>query len=79
MPDDIPEKILETGGEGIGVAAALTQCALTSSNSEAFRMMQQGGVKIDGETISDRTLQLAPGFRGVLQVGKRKFCQVTVK
>jgi len=78
MPEDIPEKILETGGEGIGIAAALTQCALTSSNSEAFRMIQQGGVKIDGESISDRTLKLEPGFTGILQVGKRKFCRVKV-
>jgi tyrosyl-tRNA synthetase len=79
MPDDIPEKTLGTAGEGIGIAAALSQCGLTSSNSEAFRMIQQGGVKIDGEKISDRTLRLDPGFKGILQVGKRKFCKATVK
>ena len=78
MPDDIAEKTLQTAGEGIGIAAALSQCGLTSSNSEAFRMIQQGGVKIDGEKISDRTLRLQPGFSGILQVGKRKFCKVTV-
>jgi len=79
MPDDIPEKTLETGGDGIGIAAALSQCGLTSSNSEAFRMIQQGGVKIDGEKVSDRTLRLEAGFRGILQVGKRKFCQAHVQ
>ena len=79
MPEDIPEKSLETGGEGIGIAAALTQCGLTSSNSEAFRMLKQGAVRIDGESISDRSLQLAPGFKGILQVGKRKFCNAHVK
>ena len=78
MPDDIAEKTLETGGDGIGIAAALSQCGLTSSNSEAFRMIQQGGVRIDGEKVSDRTLQLPPGFDGVLQVGKRKFCKAHV-
>jgi tyrosyl-tRNA synthetase len=78
MPEDMPEKALDTGGEGIGVAAALTRCGLTSSNSEAFRMIQQGAVRIDGERISDRTLQLNPGFNAVLQVGKRKFCRFTV-
>jgi tyrosyl-tRNA synthetase len=78
MPDDIAEKTLQTAGEGIGIAAALSQCGLTSSNSEAFRMIQQGGVKIDGEKISDRTLRLQPGFSGILQVGKRKFCKATV-
>lgn len=79
MPEDIEEKTLNVGAEGIGIAAALTQCGLTSSNSEAFRMVQQGGVKIDGEKVSDRSLQLQHGFAGILQVGKRKFCKVNVK
>jgi len=79
MPEDIPEKTLDTGGEGIGIAAALTQCGLTSSNSEAFRMVQQGGVRIDGEKVSDRSLKLESGFEGILQVGKRKFCKAHVK
>jgi tyrosyl-tRNA synthetase len=79
MPEDIPEKTLDSGGAGIGIATALTQCRLTSSNSEAFRMIQQGGVRIDAEKISDRSLQLEAGFEGILQVGKRKFCKVNVK
>jgi tyrosyl-tRNA synthetase len=79
MPEDIPAKTLETGGEGIGIAAALGQCGLTSSNSEAFRMIQQGGVRIDGDKVSDRSLVLNPGFSGVLQVGKRKFCRANVR
>ena len=79
MPEDIPEKTLDTGAEGIGLAAALTQCGLTSSNSEAFRMVQQGGVKIDSEKISDRSFRLETGFEGILQVGKRKFCKAYVK
>jgi tyrosyl-tRNA synthetase len=77
-PDVIPEKVLETGGDGIGIAAALSRCGLTSSNSEAFRMIQQGGVRIDGEKVSDRSLMLAAGFEGVLQVGKLKFCRARV-
>jgi tyrosyl-tRNA synthetase len=79
MPEDIPEKTLDSDGQGIGIAAALTQCGLTSSNSEAFRMLKQGGVRIDGESISDRSLQLAAGFEGILQVGKRKFCKAHVE
>ena len=79
MPEDIPEKSLSTGGEGVGIAAALTQCGLTASNSEAFRMIKQGGVKIDGVKVSDRGLQLEPGFGGILQVGKRRFCKATVE
>jgi tyrosyl-tRNA synthetase len=79
MPEDMPERSLDTDGEGIGIASALTQCGLTSSNSEAFRMIQQGGVRIDGEKVDDRSLFLPAGFSGVLQVGKRKFCKADVR
>ena len=79
MPDDIPEKMLEGGEQGVGIANALTQCGLTSSNSEAFRMIKQGGVRIDGEKVSDRSLHLQVGFKGILQVGKLKFCKANVK
>jgi len=79
MPDEIPEKTLETGGDGIGIATALRQCGLTSSNSEAFRKMQEGGVRIDGEKVTDRGLLLPPGFEGVMQVGKLKFCKLRVR
>lgn len=79
MPDDIPEKTLNTDGEGIGIAAALSQCGLTASNSEAFRLIKQGGVRIDGEKVSDRGLTLQPGFEGILQVGKLKFCRASIQ
>ena len=79
MPDDIPEKTLQGGEGGIGIANALTQCGLTSSNSEAFRMIKQGGVRIDGDKVSDRSLHLQPGFSGILQVGKLKFCKANVE
>ncbi len=76
MPEDIPEKTLPAGDQGLGIAAALTACGLTSSNSEAFRMIKQGAVKIDGARIDDRALTLQAGFEGVLQVGKRKFARL---
>ena len=79
MPDDIPEKTLQAGEQGIGIATALTQCGLTSSNSEAFRMVKQGGVRIDGDKVSDRSLHLQSGFNGILQVGKLKFCKANVE
>ena len=79
LPEDIPEKSLPAGGEGLGIAEALTACGLTASNSEAFRMIQQGAVKIDGEKISDRGLVLSAGFEGILQVGKRKFTRLRVE
>ena len=79
MPEDIPEQTLASGGDGIGIAAALKQCGLVPSNSEAFRMIQQGGVRIDGEKVSERSLKLEAGFTGILQVGKRKFCKAHVE
>jgi tyrosyl-tRNA synthetase len=79
MPEDMPEKTLPAGEDGMGIAAALTECGLTASNSEAFRMIKQGAVKIDGEKVSDRDLMLQAGFEGVLQVGKRRFARVTVR
>jgi len=78
MPEEIAEKTLPAGPDGLGVAAALTACGLTASNSEAFRMIQQGAVKIDGERIDDRGLVLQAGFVGVLQVGKRKFVRLSL-
>jgi len=78
MPEDIEEKRLAAGDEGLGIAAALTACGLTASNSEAFRMIQQGAVRIDGERVSDRSLVLESGFDGVLQVGKRRFARLTL-
>ncbi len=78
MPDEIPEKTLPVGAEGLGIAAALTACGLTASNSEAFRMIKSGAVKIDGERVDDRAKILGPGFKGVLQVGKRKFARLAL-
>ncbi len=79
MPEDIEEKALVVDQDGLGIAAALTACGLTASNSEAFRMIQQGAVKIDGDKVSDRSLILTQGFVGVLQVGKRRFARLILK
>ena len=78
LPEDLPEQVLAADGEGLGIAAALTTAGLTASNSEAFRLIQGGGVRIDGEKVEDRGLVLPKGFTGLLQVGKRKFAQVRV-
>ena len=78
LPDDLPETALSCEGGQLGIAAALTAAGLTESNSDAFRMIKQGAVRIDGEKVTDRGLMLATGFSGLLQVGKRKFAQVKV-
>jgi tyrosyl-tRNA synthetase len=78
IPDDIAEVKLAGEAGGLPIAAALKQAGLTPSTSDALRMLAQGGVKMDGAKISDKSLLLARGASVVLQVGKRKFARVTV-
>ena len=75
MPDDMPKFTFE--GE-IGLANLLKEASLVASTSEANRMVQQGGVKIDGEKVEDAKLVITAST-AVYQVGKRKFAKVTVK
>ena len=56
----------------------LKQAGLTASTSEALRMIEQGGVKLDGERVSDKGITLSPGTTAILQVGKRKGARVTL-
>ena len=77
VPDDIPEVRLTAPVEGLGIAALLKQAGLVPSSSEAMRMIEQGGVRINGAVISDKALRVVPGAF-VVQVGKRKFARVTV-
>ena len=79
MPDDMPEIQLAAPGGHLGVANLLRQAQLVSSNAEAFRMIQQGAVRIDGERVSDRALELPAGSTHICQVGKRRFARVTLK
>ena len=78
IPDDIEELSLQSTDGALGIADILRSAGLVASNSEAFRMIQQGAVKVDGEKIVDRTLVIKSGSRHILQVGKRKFARVTV-
>jgi len=75
IPDDIPEVSL--AGAPLGIAALLKSAGLVPSSSEAMRMIEQGGVKIDGAVISDKGLKVEAG-QFVLQVGKRKFARVSL-
>lgn len=80
IPDDLQEFVLNAEGEqGISVVQVLKQAGLTASTSEAIRMIAQGGVRADGEKVSDKALVFAKGAEVVLQVGKRKFAKVLVK
>ncbi|GHT89921.1 tyrosine--tRNA ligase [Betaproteobacteria bacterium] len=79
IPDEMPEFALHAENtSGLPIPQALKQAALTASASEAIRMIEQGGVKADGEKVSDKTLLLPVGATVVLQVGKRKFARVKI-
>jgi tyrosyl-tRNA synthetase len=78
MPDEIPEKSLDSQDGELGLAHLLKGAGLVNSTSEAFRMIKQGAVKIDGERVEDRSLQIRAGSTHIYQVGKRKFARVTL-
>ena len=75
VPDVIPEVSLS--GAPLGIGALLKQAGLAPSTTEALRLVDQGGVRVDGSTVGDRGLKLTPGTY-VVQVGKRKFARVTL-
>ncbi|MFT3858772.1 MAG: tyrosine--tRNA ligase [Aquabacterium sp.] len=79
IPDDLPEVTVSLGSvvEGLGIAAVLKQAGLVPSSSEAMRMIEQGGVRVDGAQVSDKGLKFGLG-QYVVQVGKRKFARVSI-
>ncbi len=79
IPDNIPEVTLNTVDGVLGLAQLLKQSALTDSTSAALRMVEQGGVKIDGVKVEDKNFVFAAGMVVVVQVGKRKFARVTIR
>jgi len=76
IPDDIPEVSLESPQEGVGILHILKQAGLVPSTSEAMRQIAGGGVRMDGEKVTDKGLVVAKGSTVVAQVGKRKFARV---
>ena len=76
IPDEIAS--VDLAGAPLPIGALLKQANLAPSTSEALRLVDGGGVRVDGSTISDRTLKLGPGIY-VVQVGKRKFARVTLR
>jgi tyrosyl-tRNA synthetase len=80
IPDEMPELTLDCDATGrLGIAHLLNQAGLVSSTSEAFRMTKQGAVRIDGERVSDKGLEMTAGETHVYQVGKRRFARITLK
>ena len=76
MPDKIPEVILASQQGTLGIAHLLKGANLVGSTSDAFRMIKQGAVRIDGQQVEDRSLEIDAGTTAVYQVGKRRFARV---
>jgi len=78
MPDEIQELSIASRDGSLGIAHVLKEAGLVSSTSEAFRMIKQGAVRVDGERVEDRGTEVAAGTCHIYQVGKRKFAKVTL-
>jgi tyrosyl-tRNA synthetase len=78
LPDQMLEKLLYAEKDGLPIAQLLKQAGLTASTTEALRMIEQGGVKLNGEKVRDKTIKISSGQTAIVQVGKRKFAKVTV-
>ena len=78
IPDDVPAVLVDIGSWSIGIAQLLKMAGLVASTSEAYRAIEQGGVKLDSEKVTDKNLQLNKGAIVVAQVGKRKFAKITL-
>jgi len=76
IPEDLAEQVLAVPQGGYPIAALLKDLGLTASTSESNRMIQQGGVKLDGERVSDQKLLVQAGGTHIAQVGKRKIAKV---
>jgi tyrosyl-tRNA synthetase len=88
IPEDMPEITVKVPGDtrkstpgavpAMTIVKLLKESQLVSSTSEALRMIEQGGVRINGEKVTDKGLAVRRGDTVVLQVGKRKFARVTL-
>ncbi|MEO1596126.1 MAG: tyrosine--tRNA ligase [Pseudomonadota bacterium] len=78
VPEDLPEVAVAADATGMGVAHVLKAAGLVASTSEAFRMIGQGAVRVDGERIEDRATTFEPGVDLVMQVGRRRFARVSI-
>ena len=78
LPENLAEMRVPSRNGGLAIASLLKEAGLVASTSEALRLIQQGAVRIDGERVGDRNLELAVGSKHVYQVGKRRVARVEV-
>ncbi len=78
LPENLAEMRVLSRNGGLAIASLLKEAGLVASTSEALRLIQQGAVRIDGERVGDRNLELAVGSKHIYQVGKRRVAKVEV-
>ncbi len=79
VPEDLVEQVIEVPGDAAPIVQVLKSSGVCPSTSDAHRMIEQGGVRVNGEKVSDKSLKLGAGATYVLQVGKRKFAKVALR
>jgi tyrosyl-tRNA synthetase len=78
IPENIPEIEIPGRVDGLGITNLLKEAGLAKSTSEAMRLIDQGGVRLNGQSVEDKGLRIEPGAKCMLQVGKRRFARVTL-
>lgn len=78
LPEDMPEKTLQSATGSMSISIVLKEADLTKTTSEARRMVQQGAVRLDGERITDLDYEIHAGASHVIQVGKRRVARITI-
>jgi tyrosyl-tRNA synthetase len=79
VPEEMPNVAISVSSGSVAIPQLLKEAGLTSSTSEAMRLIRQGGVRLDNEKVDDPGLAVAAGSTHILQVGKRKFARVTLR
>ncbi len=76
VPDNLPVQTLSVSATGLPIAQLLKRTGLVSSTSDALRLLEQGGIKIDGARVEDKALIFRPGEEHIVQVGKHRFAHI---
>lgn len=78
VPDKLPEVTIAVAGAGAKLAIVLREAGLAASSSAAYRLIEQGGVRVNGNKVESREAELAVGTTYIIQAGKREFAAVTL-
>ena len=79
IPDEMPEFTLHADGGGLTIAQLAKRAGIVDSTSEALRLIQQRGLRVDGDVVTDKALAIETGRTVIVQAGKRRFARVTVR